>query len=142
MKRKSTIQASQVGSELQIILYGTFTPEVGAQLILVMKKMYQGYGTILVKTSQITRVVRKSQSVFIRLIHLLELPRDNIFYKGKKATTICHNKRQVIPSHKSKRSQKVFDMGRHGRLQFKESIHCEHEFLWEEQPCMSRYLIT
>lgn len=142
MKKKLKIQVNQRGAELQIEIHGAITPKVGAQLTLVMGKMYKGYGTVLVNTAQVTRVTRKSRSAIARLIRLLNLPQDKIFYQGRKAFIICHDIKQVIPSADSKGKRHIFDVDIYERLQCKASVVCEPEFLWEEQSGINRYQIT
>ncbi len=135
MKRKQKIQVKQVNDSLHINLRGKISPDVCAQLVLVMERMYQGYGKIFVNTSGITSVEPKSKEAVGRLIRALDLPENKIYFSGKSASAICHSKsKQRQVGLESENFEPTVDSIFHHTDCHGVSILGDLDFLWDEQP--------
>lgn len=102
MSYTARINADQRNGNLHIKLNGCFTPEVAAQLIMVMVKVYQGQGNIFIHTDMVTTIEKKSQYAFGSLLEMSDLPRDNIYLTGKNGIKICNDSLKFVVRKKGK----------------------------------------
>lgn len=90
------IEIDGEGGELLLTPKGVFTIEAALAITKIMGEMYSSNGTILVDTNQITEVEPVSPQMLAIRFGELGLPRNKIFYKGKKGRDISHDQNQVI----------------------------------------------
>jgi len=90
------IEIDGEGGELLLTPKGVFTIEAALAITTIMGEMYSSNGTILVDTNQITEVEPVSPQMLAIRFGELGLPRNKIFYKGKKGRDISHDQSQVI----------------------------------------------
>ncbi len=89
MKDLARVNAEQRNGNLHIKLHGRFTPDVAAQLTMVMIKIYQGKGNIFIHTDMVTAIAPNSRYAFANLLKTSDLPRNNIYLTGKSGLDIC-----------------------------------------------------
>jgi len=80
MRKLTRICTHKVHGNLHITLHGRFTPNVAARLVLVMDKMFQERGTIIIHTEDISSVTSNARAAFDRLIDLVEVPQESIYF--------------------------------------------------------------
>lgn len=96
MNKKARVNADQRNGNLHVKVNGQFTPDVAAQLVMVMAKIYQGQGNIFIHTDMVTTIDSDSRCAFGNLLKISGLPRENIYLTGKKGVKICNDSLKFI----------------------------------------------
>lgn len=142
MKVAAKINAEQKNGNLHISVHGRFTPSTAAQLTLLMGKTPRMIGNIIIHTDDISRISARSKSTFRRLVGLLELPRNTMYFFGKNGPALCGNSKQVILNEKRKTSKLAAPKYIADTLQGEDNSFRDLDSLREGQVQLNRYQIT
>ncbi|MCF8056380.1 MAG: hypothetical protein K9K37_07055 [Desulfocapsa sp.] len=142
MRALTRICTDQVSGNLHIALHGWFTPIAAAQLVLVMERMYQERGTIIIHTDNISTVAPKSRAALNRLLDLVNVPREDIYFFGEKGVDICCDTQRIILNKKHEPAEYTFVSDTCESTLREDSPMDDAGFLWEDRIRINRYQIT
>lgn len=142
MKVAAKINAEHKGGNLHISVHGRFTPTTAAQLTLLMGKSPRLVGNIIIHTDDISRISPRSKHAFHKLVDLLKLPQNTMYFFGKNGPALCNNSKRIIQNVKRKATQPTAQEHNVDSLLCTNESFYDLDSLRECQVQLNRYQIT